>query len=122
MAKENDSGYPVIGLIKEAFQNLAFMCNSCAHNEVCKNLNSYSGTVCKDFLNSGNHKRYGNIQDLFQPIFDWLQFHHPHGDVIFIVDNTSAQMHLKHGVFALSKELRLPFSMPEATTENEKGE
>ena len=84
--------------------NKIIMCQTCAHKNVCKKINEQIDG-CEDFLNSGTYKIYGNIYDMFQPIFDWLNFHHPHGDVKFVVDNMGAKMYQEHGPFVSSKQL-----------------
>lgn len=84
------------------YRSFVSMCRHCAHEKVCK-LTETPGETCKEFLNSGNYKRYGNIYDLFTPIFNWLEYHYPAGEVKFVVDKKSAVMYLEHGVKAYSK-------------------
>lgn len=81
-----------------------FLCSHCQHKEVCKNIEELDDK-CPHFLNSGTYKTYGNIYTMFQPIFDWLNFHYPAGEVKFVVDNTSARMYQEHGPFVASKQL-----------------
>lgn len=94
----------VVNSFMEFYNSFTFMCPQCAHENVCSKKGN-TEIPCKDFLVNGNYKRYGNINDLFQPIFDWIQYHYPSGEVIFIVDKNSAKMHLEHGVNAYSKEI-----------------
>lgn len=96
--------------VKDAVMKAFSLCRKCKHENVCKYLQERDGQAesCKDFLNAGDHKTYGNIYSLFQPIFDWLNYHHPHGEVKFVVSNTSAQMYLEHGPFVASEELKKP--------------
>lgn len=90
------------------------LCKKCKHKDVCKYEQERNGKIleCKDFLSAADYKTYNNIYTLFQPIFDWLKCHYPHGDIKFVVDNTSAKMYLEHGVFVLSEELKQGFYMP----------
>lgn len=80
-------------------------CSKCLHKEVCKKIDE-EVSDCKDFMNSCDHTIYGNVYDMFQPIFDWLKFHYPAGEVKFVVDNNTAKMFLEHGPLAISKELK----------------
>ena len=84
-----------------------FMCKECKHKKVCKNREEFEKSldVCEDFENARNYEMYGNIYDMFQPIFDWLQKHYPSGDVFFIVKPTSAQMHQEYKVCAFDKKI-----------------
>lgn len=94
--------------IKKSAMQILSLCRKCKHNDVCKYLQEREGQAepCKDFLNAGDYKTYGNIYSFFQPIFDWLNCHYPSGDVRFVVDNTSAKMYLEHGPFVASEELK----------------
>lgn len=83
------------------------MCESCAHKNVCKKIEDKK-EKCDDFLNGGAYKVYGNIYDMFQPIFDWIKVHYPAGEVKFVVDYNSAKMYQEHGPFVVSKELKQP--------------
>lgn len=107
------------------FMNSIFaMCNDCVKSDVC----NLKGTkdmepVCKHFQNAMNYKRYGNINDMFQPIFDWLKFHYPHGEVYFFVENNRAMMLQEHGPCAFSKEITQftgPIIKPDETEKNDK--
>lgn len=81
------------------------LCKKCLHRDVC-GLKDSEEQSCDDFLSDGNYKNYGSIYSLFDPIFSWLKFHYPAGDVKFLVDSTSAIMYLEHGVAAYSEEIR----------------
>lgn len=93
-------------VIAKAMENSKkiFLCSHCQHAEVCKIMEE-QGDKCQHFLNSGAYKTYGNIYTMFQPIFDWMNFHYPAGEVKFVVDNTSAKMYQEHGPFVVSKKL-----------------
>lgn len=96
------------------FTDMFSACKSCAHNNVCKKIEERKDTteLCTDFLNAGNYKTYGNIYDMFQPIFDWIEFHYPSHDVKFIVDYASAQMYIEHKVYAFKKNMVSAFLEP----------
>lgn len=97
---------PIYEKVAEAVQNSKkiFLCSHCQHKEVCKNVDDPSGH-CPHFLNADTHKMYGSIHDMFQPIFDWLSYHYPAGEVRFVVDRNTAKMYQEHGPFVVSKEL-----------------
>ena len=85
-----------------------FMCKECKHKKVCKNREEFERSleVCEDFENARNYEMYGNIYDMFQPIFDWMQKHYPSGEMLFLVDSRSAKMVHEHKVMAFDKHLR----------------
>lgn len=96
----------VVEKVTEAMTNSKqfFLCKNCKHRAVCKKIEE-EGAQCKDFLDAETYKVYASIYSMFQPIFDWLKFHYPSGEVKFVVDRTSAKMHLEHGPAVFSKEL-----------------
>lgn len=94
-----------------------FLCSHCHHAEVCKIMEEPCER-CQHFLNAGTYKTYGNIYTMFQPIFDWLNFHYPAGEVKFVVDNNSAKMYQEHGPFVASKQLT-DFGLCDASLRNE---
>lgn len=81
------------------------MCPCCSHKDVCKFVGE-PGRSCDKFINDGAYKRYGNIYDMFDGIFDWLKFHYPHGEVYFVVDSTRAKMYQEHGPHISDRETR----------------
>ncbi len=93
--------------IGEALKNSKgmFLCPSCAHKDVCKFAENPEAS-CDKFLNAGTYERYGNIYSMFDPIFDWLKFHYPHGEVYFVVENTRARMYQEHGPYVSDRETR----------------
>lgn len=91
-------------LVGNFVKNFVCICNECAKKDVCKFIDN-PPLQCKNFLNSGNYKRYGNLNDLFQPIFDWLKYHYPSNEVKFFVDNNRAMMLIDHMCGAYSKEI-----------------
>lgn len=91
--------------VAEGIKNLFSICPDCVKNDVCKIKDEPQNEMCPYFVNACNYKRYGNIYDMFQPIFDWLKFHYPAGEVYFWVDNNSAKMMQNYRVVAFSKEI-----------------
>lgn len=89
----------------QAFMDIFSYCNACIHKNVCKKAEERRkpNEFCQDFLGNNDHTRYSAIDEMFQPIFKWMSFHHPHRDTIFLVDNSSARMYLEHGAFAHEK-------------------
>ncbi len=78
-------------------------CELCSHKNVCKKIDEKAEKCCEDYIQQASYKFYGNINDLFQPIFDWIQLHYPAGGVKFEVDRNSARMYLEYGPFVLSR-------------------
>ena len=87
-----------------------FICKECKHKNVCKNREEFEKSleVCKDFYNSNDPNKYGNIYDMFQPIFERRQKHYPSGEMFFIVDSRSAKMYHDFKVSAYDKALQKP--------------
>ena len=48
-------------------------------------------------INETDIKAYGNIYELFQPIFDWMSYHYPSNEATFVVTRGGAQMFINHG-------------------------
>lgn len=96
----------VVEKVTEAMTNSKkfFLCQNCKHKVVCKKIEDEEDQ-CKDYLSAETYKMYASIYSMFQPIFDWLKFHYPSGEVKFVVDRTSAKMCLEHGPAVFSKEL-----------------
>lgn len=86
-----------------------FLCQNCTHKNVCKKVEEQD-KECADFSDATTYQRYSSIYHFFQPIFDWMKFHYPAGEVKFIVDHNSAKMMLEHGIFVASKELKQPLA------------
>lgn len=98
-------------LISGFFNGLFSMCKECVKYDVCKLKDADNfESDCKHFQNAMNYKRYGNIHDMFQPIFDWLKFHYPAGEVHFLVDGDQAMMIQEHGTSVFNKN---NYSIPE---------
>lgn len=93
--------------IGEAFKNMFSACNYCAHRDVCKKVyeERKPNEFCQDFLGNEDYTRYSAINEMFQPIFKWMQHHYPHGDTRFIVDNSSAKMMIEYGAYAYDKKM-----------------
>lgn len=91
---------------QEAMENskAIFLCPSCAHKDVCKKADE-PARECNDFMSATGYQQYGSINHFFQPIFDWIQYHYPAGEVKFIVDYNSAKMMIEHGPFVVDKSI-----------------
>lgn len=100
--KQNTQEQFTVEQVSEAFTNLfnSSMCGDCIKNDVCKIKGTPESKCCKSFYNSMNWKRYGNIYAMFNPIFEWMKFHYPSGEVYFLVDSNSAKMLQEHKVYA----------------------
>lgn len=80
------------------------MCDTCNHKAVCK-YTEENREKCDDYKHDPDYRRHGDIQELFQPIFDWMQRHYPAGGVSFYVDSISAKMQLDYGAKAFNKRV-----------------
>lgn len=81
-----------------------FYCQNCSHKDVCNKIDDPEND-CEHFIDGSIYKKYASINQMFQPIFDWLNFHYPHGEVHFVVDGMSAKMYQEHGAYVASKQL-----------------
>lgn len=82
---------------------LVFLCPECIHNDVCA-LKEHGGNRCEHFSEKSNYKKYYSIHSMFQPIFDWLGFHYPSTDAIFIVEKRKAQLHIPYDICEFEKK------------------
>lgn len=73
-------------------------CNACVHKNVC-NKSKDMPEKCEDYKFELNYKVHGHIDQLFQPIFKWMQFHYPSGGVYFYVESDTAKMRIDHGPY-----------------------
>lgn len=91
---------------KERMQNSKslFLCLNCEHKAVCKKIDE-PAKECKEFMDANTYQRYSSIDHFFQPIFDWIQYHYPAGEVKFILDHNSAKMMIEHGPFVVDKSI-----------------
>lgn len=81
-----------------------FLCLNCEHRAVCKKIDE-PAKECKEFMDATTYQRYSSINHFFQPVFDWIQYHYPAGEVKFIVDHNSAKMMIEHGPFVVDKTI-----------------
>lgn len=103
---KNDILEAAKGVIENAIGNnkKVFFCRSCAHKNVCKKIEENEEN-CSDFMDDTDYQKYASIYHFFDPIFDWMKFHYPAGDVKFIVDRNSAIMFLEYKPCVFSKEI-----------------
>lgn len=80
------------------------LCSQCDHKDVCRYFDE-SKDKCDNFKERMNYKLHRSINEMFQPIFDWMKFHYPAGGVTFYVENNKAQMHLDYNVAVFDKSL-----------------
>lgn len=101
-----DAAKMIINHISNAIENgkKTFMCPVCKHKNVCKKIEEVEER-CSDFEDATLYQRYSSIHHFFQPIFDWIKFHYPAGEVKFIVDHNSAKMMIEHGPSVFSKDI-----------------
>lgn len=80
--------------------NVKGQCKYCIHKDVCKNY-SENGNNCDNYKKELSYKVYVDINELFQPIFKWIDYHYPAGGVVFYVENGTAKMRIDHGPFVM---------------------
>lgn len=86
------------------FSKRTFYCPKCSHKNVCKKID-VPGSACEDFINGQSYMEYPSIYQLFQPIFDWINYHYRSANVTFVVDHNSAKMYIENGPFVFDKRL-----------------
>lgn len=86
------------------------ICAGCVHSDVCKHTEEVKKKNAKDgcehFKQRLDPERYWTINEMFEPIFQWMQHHYPAGGVSFHVDHNSAKMMQEHGVSVYSKDIQ----------------
>lgn len=80
-----------------------FLCPVCAHKDVCA-LKEKKENGCAHFSDVSSYKKYYSIHSMFQPIFDWLNFHYPSTDAIFIIEKRKAQLHIPYDICEFEKK------------------
>lgn len=83
--------------VAQAIENFFSICGGCIKSDVCKIKGTPESKCCKSFYSNMNHKQYGKIYDMFNPIFEWMNYHYPSGEIYFLVDKNSAKMLQEHG-------------------------
>lgn len=96
------------------------LCSQCDHKEVCKYLDE-SKDKCENFKERMNYRLHRSINEMFEPIFKWMQFHYPAGGVTFYVEHNRAQMHLDYNVTVFDKSIS-NFSIQPVVSKSEKTE
>lgn len=89
------------------------VCDSCVHKSVCKNYRKaeiIAENKCGDYMGDNNPKIYGNIYNMFEPVFQWIEANYPSEDVRFVVNKNGAQMFIQHGPVATCKALQSNFN------------
>lgn len=75
-------------------------CNNCIFNQMCNKKNKIN---CLNHIYNADPKRYGDINELLEPIFNWINIHYPN-DTKMIIDRTSATLLIEHKEY-FSKEI-----------------
>lgn len=78
------------------------VCFDCAHKDVCKNADENPET-CEAHKRDLDYTCYNSINEMFQPIFDWMKYHYPAGGITFHVEQGKAQMNIEHRVTVFDK-------------------
>lgn len=80
-------------------------CRSCVHEHVCKRADE-NRIKCDDYKQKISYMVHRNIDQLFQPIFKWIQHHYPSGGVSFLVDSKTAKMKIDYGPYVFDDSLK----------------
>ena len=80
-------------------------CNACVHKNVCKRIEERP-EQCENYNFEVNYKIHSHIDQLFQPIFKWIQHHYPSGGVCFYVDESTAKMKIDHGPYVFEDKYK----------------
>lgn len=68
-------------------------CDNCVHNIVCNTQNREKG--CAYHIYNALSQRYGDIEDLLAPLYDWIAFNYPN-DAKLIIDKNGADLIVEH--------------------------
>lgn len=75
-------------------------CGNCVHNRVCKFRDKEENPCCADHIYNADPKRYGDLQELIEPVCEWMRNHYP-SEGKLTVDKYSAQLEIPiHGVYS----------------------
>ena len=77
-------------------------CQNCVHDSICEK--ERQAKECNHHIYNADPNRYGDMQHLIDPIFEWLKCHYPNDTYIFI-DKNKATIMIEHGGY-FSKEIR----------------
>lgn len=80
-------------------------CGACVHKDVCK-YTKERPEKCEEFKANLNYKAHASIDQLFQPIFKWIQYHYPAGGVCFYVESDTAKMKIDHGPYVFDDKYK----------------
>lgn len=75
-------------------------CGNCVHEKVCRFALNGEYKDCKRHIYDSDPKRYGDLQELIDPVCEWIRNHYP-SDGKLIVDKYSATLEIPvHGVYS----------------------
>lgn len=75
-------------------------CDNCVHEKVCRFALNGEFKDCKHHIYDADPKRYGDLQELIDPVCEWIRNHYP-SDGKLIVDKYSATLEIPvHGVYS----------------------
>ena len=98
-------------------------CNACTHKPVCS-IFAKEGMKKREDCEHYQYKvttRYGDIYEMFEPIFKWMEVNYPSDDIHFLVERNMAKLFFGHGPQIASKTLMPNFNYPLGKKENENG-
>lgn len=82
-------------------------CNNCMHRPVCSICEKEGFKKKEDcmYYKYNVSGRYGDIYEMFEPIFYWMNKNYPSDEMFFIVHRDQARMYLQHGPVVSSASL-----------------
>ena len=75
-------------------------CGNCVHRDVCRFMLNGEFEGCEHHIYNANPKTYGDLQELIDPVCEWVRTHYP-SDGKLVVDKYSATLEIPvHGVYS----------------------
>lgn len=75
-------------------------CSNCVHSWVCRFRMDKDPDSCANHIYNADPKRYGDLQELIDPVCEWIRNHYP-SEGKLTVDKYSAQLEIPiHDVFS----------------------
>lgn len=76
------------------------ICKNCFHRAVCEFKSKDGPLECEHHIYDADPKRYGDLQELIEPVCEWIATHYP-SDGQLVVDKYSATVIMPvHGVYS----------------------
>lgn len=96
----------IMKMIAEELGRSVSECKRCIHKDVCGKKENGFKQDCENYKSDLNPQIFGNIHEMFDPVFEWMKIHYPTNEVRFVVDYSAAKMYIEHGVPIFDNKLR----------------